>query len=85
MSQTKHQFRDFSLQMTRGNEVELEITLTRTVAGVTSAQSLAAGTLRLTAKENLADDVPLFELTTGDGIVTLDAEAGTARATLPTT
>ena len=85
MGQTRHQFRDFALQMTRGNEVEIEITTTRTVSGVTTAQSLATGTLRLTAKESLADDVPLFELTTGNGIVTVDAEAGTARATLPTT
>ena len=85
MAKTKHDYKDFTIPMTRGNLVEMDVTVTRTVGGVTSPQSLASGSLRFTVRRKSEDTSALFELTTGDGIATLDAEAGTARVTIPTT
>ena len=87
MSETAHTFTDFSQRMTRGDELQLNVSVTKIVDGVSSAQSLATGILWLTAKRQIrdADADAIFQLnnSTLGGITVLDAAAGTARVTIP--
>ncbi|MCC2672245.1 MAG: hypothetical protein K0Q72_4717 [Armatimonadetes bacterium] len=85
MAETTHEFRDFALKMTRGDELQLDVTVTKTAAGLTSAQSLAEGTVWITAKRQLGDAAPVFQLNSAGlgGVAVQDAAAGTARVTVP--
>ena len=85
MSETSHKWNDFALDWTRGRTLQLNLAVTKTQSGTTSAQDLTGGSLYVTGKRWLSDvdDDAVFRLTIGDGVEVLSAAGGTARATIP--
>lgn len=88
MSETGHAYDDFSIPFTRGEELELSLTATKTQSGTTSALNVSSGVLWLIGKRNRgdADAAALLRLNNDDlgGIVLLaGGTGGLATATIP--
>lgn len=87
MAETGFTFTDFDEAMARGDELLLDLAVTKIIAGVETAQNLAGGYLEIVAKRRLRtlDSTIAFTLTSateGGGIVIASASAGTAQATI---
>ena len=87
MSETSHKWDDFTEEWTRGRQLELDLTVTKTQSGTETAQDVTGGVVRVTGKRDLAepDTDALFRLYSPavNGVEIVSAEAGTAIATIP--
>lgn len=86
MSETSHRFNDFSHEMTRGDELQIDLDVTTITGGVETAQDISTGTVRVIGKKSLsdADSAAVFNLDNGErgGVETVSGPAGTAIATI---
>ena len=88
MGANGHRYTDFTLSMQRGDGLEIELAVTKTQAGITTAQDLSTGSVWLTAKKALgdADLAVVFKLSSsgspGGISVIFPASAGAALATI---
>jgi hypothetical protein len=86
MAETSHQYDDFELDLTRGDDVTLTLTVTKHILGVESAQDLTGAVVWVTGKRDLgdADEDAVFQLNSDDlgGVTITSAAAGLASADL---